>query len=291
MPEHQRGQTLTHRLLPGIAAVCVAGLLMADAVAAQPSPGCDLPPLARPPEVFQVASGARQAIVSVPAGHRPGRPHPLVFAFHGRTNDNADVRRYFDLEEAAKEPTFFVYPAGLPDEGGRFTWSDPADPASALRDYALFDAILDRMAATYCIDLDRVFVVGHSLGASFANSLACARGKRIRALASVAGGITPTACSGEVAALLLHNPQDRLVPLNEGERARDVLLGEPGKAREPVVKRDLGGFACRQHGPGETPLLWCLHAQNMTPRNRFYPHQWPKGAADTIMGFFAAQAG
>ena len=44
------------------------------------------------------------------------------------------VRRYFDLEKAAKEPTFFVYPAGLPDEGGRFTWSDPADPASALRD-------------------------------------------------------------------------------------------------------------------------------------------------------------
>jgi polyhydroxybutyrate depolymerase len=107
----------------------------------------------------------------------------------------------------------------------------------------------------------------------------------------VAGGITPTACSGEVAALLLHNPQDRLVPLNEGERARDVLLGEPGKAREPVVNEDLDGFACRQYAPGETPLLWCLHAQDMAPRNRFYPHQWPKGAADAIMGFFAAQAG
>jgi polyhydroxybutyrate depolymerase len=201
------------------------------------------------------------------------------------------VRRYFGLEEAAEEPAFFVYPAGLPDEGGRFTWSGPADPAGALRDYALFDAILDGMASTYCIDLDRVFVVGHSLGATFANSLACARGERVRALASVAGGIAPSACSGEVAALLLHNPQDRLVPLSEGERARDVLLGEPGRAREPVVRRDLDGFACRQYGLGETPLLWCLHAQSMTPRNRFYPHQWPRGAAGAIMGFFAAQAG
>jgi hypothetical protein len=70
-----------------------------------------------------------------------------------------------------------------------------------------------------------------------------------------------------------------------------VLLGEPRKAREPVVNEDLDGFACRQYAPGETPLLWCLHAQDMAPRNRFYPHQWPKGAADAIMGFFAAQAG
>jgi polyhydroxybutyrate depolymerase len=229
--------------------------------------------------------------VAVPAVRRPGRPHPLVLAFHGRTNDNADVRRYFGLEEAAEEPALFVYPAGLPDGGGRFTWSEPADPAGALRDYALFDAILDGMAATYCVDLDRVFVVGHSLGATFANSLACARGGRVRALASVAGGIAPGACSGEVAALLLHNPEDRLVPLGEGERARDALLGGPGRAREPVVERDLGGFACRQYGPGEAPLLWCLHAQNMTPRNRFYPHQWPRGAAGAIMGFFAARAG
>jgi polyhydroxybutyrate depolymerase len=140
---------VSHRLLPGIAAACVAGLLMADAAAARPSPGCNLPPPARPPEVFRVSGVARQAIVSVPAGHRPGRPHPLVLAFHGRTNDNADVRRYFGLEEAAEEPAFFVYPAGLPDEGGRFTWSGPADPAGALRDYALFDAILDGMASTY----------------------------------------------------------------------------------------------------------------------------------------------
>src|SRR5687767_10699425 len=104
MAEAYDSRTLTQRLLPGIAAVCVAGLVTADAAAAQPSPGCDLPPPARPPEVFQVAGVARQAIVSVPAVRRPGRPHPLVLAFHGRTNDNADVRRYFGLEEAAEEP-------------------------------------------------------------------------------------------------------------------------------------------------------------------------------------------
>jgi polyhydroxybutyrate depolymerase len=285
--ENSRGKV--HHLLTGIASLPFAGMLT-DATAAQLSPGCNLPPPAPPPEVFQVSGVERQAIVAVPTGHPPGQPHPLVFAFHGRTNDNAAARAYFDLEEAAKEPTIFVYPAGLPDESGRFTWSDPADRPSELRDYALFDAILDRMEASYCIDLDRVFVVGHSLGASFANSLACARGNRVRAHASVAGSIIPSACSGEVAALLLHNPQDRLVPLSEGERARDVLLGEPGKAREPAVTKDLNGFACRQYAVGETKVVWCIHTQNMTPRNRFYPHLWPKGAADAIMKFFAGQA-
>jgi poly(3-hydroxybutyrate) depolymerase len=50
--------------------------------------------------------------------------------------------------------------------------------------------------------------MGHSLGASFANSLACARTDRFRAVAAVAGGITPSDCLREVAALLLHNRRD-----------------------------------------------------------------------------------
>ena len=77
-----------------------------------------------------------------------------------------------------------------------------------------------------CVDLDAVFVVGHSLGASFANSLACARGGQVRAVGSVAGGIDGTACTGRAAALLLHNPADRAVPISEGLRARDALLGD-----------------------------------------------------------------
>jgi polyhydroxybutyrate depolymerase len=257
--------------------------------AAVPSSGCGAttPPT---PQTFEVGGRERQAIVVVPEDYRPDRPHAVIFAFHGRTNDNARARRYFSLEQASRRPTIYIYPAGLPDRSGRFTWSDPGDPPDALRDFALFDVILDRIASTHCIDLDAVYVVGHSLGASFANSLACARADQIRGLAAVAGGIAPSSCSGAVAALLLHNPHDQAVLLSEGERARDALLGQPADRVEPVRRR-FAGFDCNRYGNAVNPVLWCLHAQDFTRRGRFYPHQWPRGAAEAILTFFATLTG
>jgi len=277
------------RIFLALVTSCAAGLAAAHAIAAAPSSGCGAP-RGSPPETLHVAGRERHAIVVLPETYRASRPHALVFAFHGRTNDNVEARRYFGLEEAAPGPTIYVYPAALADRTRRFTWADPGDPPDALRDFALFDVMLDRIASAYCIDLDAVFVVGHSLGASFANSLACARARRIRAVASVAGGIAPSDCSGAVAALLLHNPRDRAVPLSEARRARDILLGHPGDEDEWVGRR-IGAFECRRYGDAENPLFWCLHAQDVTPRGRYYPHQWPEGGTRAISEFFGMLAG
>jgi polyhydroxybutyrate depolymerase len=275
-----------HRLLLLLVHGCLAAFVAGGAMAGAPSPGCGTAPPDLPPELFRVAGLERPATVAVPEAYRSDRPHALVVAFHGRTSDHAEARRYMGLEAAAAAPTIFVYPAGLPDASGRFTWTAPGDPSGALRDLALFDAILERIAAAYCIDQGAVFVVGHSLGATFASSLACRRGRRIRAVAAVAGGIHPARCTGEVAALLLHNPRDRAVPLAEGQKALDLLLGGAAEDSLPV-NGDLGGFACQQHEVGGEPLLWCLHHDDVTPRGRFYPHQWPDEAAPAIMRFFA----
>jgi polyhydroxybutyrate depolymerase len=277
-------QAVLRRLLLTFVVISTAGLAAAGAIAEEPSSGCGAPP-ARPPETFHVAGRERHAIVVLPGAYRSNRPHSLVFAFHGRTNDNVQARRYFGLEQAGHGSTIYVYPAALRDRIGRFTWAERGDPPDALRDYALFDVILDRITSAYCVDLDAVYVVGHSLGASLANSLACARAKQIRGVASVAGSIAPSNCSGAVAALLLHNPHDRAVPLSEGERARDVLLGRPGGATK-WVGRHVGAFECHRYGDRENPLFWCLHAQDVTARSRYYPHQWPEGAAQGIIEFF-----
>ena len=280
---------MLRRTLVALVVCGPAGLSGAPAGAAEPSSGCGAASQS-PPPTFEVAGHERKAIVVLPQHYEADRPHTLIFAFHGRTSDNARARRYFGLERAADGPTIYVYPAALPDRSGRFTWADSGDPPDALRDFALFDVILDRIASAYCVDLDAVYVVGHSLGASFANSLACARAERIRGVATVAGGIAPSDCSGEVAALLLHNPQDQAVPLSEGERARDALLGQPGELIEPVRRR-FAGFDCGRYGDAANPLLWCLHTQDFTSRGRFHPHQWPRGAAEAILTFFATLAG
>ena len=199
-----------------------AGAAAPDTV---PSAGCGTAPPEDPPRTVTVEGRARKFIMAVPEDYDPTVAHDLVFAFHGRTNANVRVRQYYNLEENARQPAIFVYPSGLPAGGGTRSWWDPGDPPAALRDYALFDALLAALTQQYCIDRSRVFAVGHSLGASFVNSLGCARGDVLRAIGTVAGGITPPeSCAGKVAALILHNPEDRLVAFGQGKAARDTFI-------------------------------------------------------------------
>ena len=236
------------------------------------------------PETFVAGGVERRAIVVAPG--TTDRPVPLVVAFHGRTNDNA---------KAARLPG----PGGSRGGAGRLRL--PGGPAGRGRlhlggagrrggpDLALFDALLAWIGRAHCVDRAAVFLVGHSLGASFANDVACARGPAVvRGLASAAGGISGRGpCRGRVPALLLHNPRDGLVPLAEGERARDALLGAPLPGLWPVAETLPGGFACLRAGGGEAPLLWCLHRQDRARGGRDYPHRWPEGASRLVMSFFA----
>ena len=57
------------------------------------------------------------------------------------------------------------------------------------------------------------------------------------------------------------------------------------------MRRRIGTFECRLYSGKEKPLFWCLHAQDITPQGRFYPHQWPQGAAQAIIEFFDMLAG
>ena len=262
--------------------LAVAAAPVAQAAAASGSTACGHPAPAQPPESLLVGGSERQAIVVVPTDYPADQPLPLVIAFHGRTNDNARLRSYLELEEAAPRPAIFVYPAARQAIGGGFTWAD----SNGRPDLALFDGIVAAIGRSYCVDRSAVFLVGHSLGATFANDLACARATEIAGVGTVAGGITQRRCVGRVPALLLHNPRDELVPLAEGDRARDVLLGAPIATAWPVAE-GLHDFACLRAGSEPAPLHWCLYQQSTTSRGRYYPHQWPDGASGLIMSFFA----
>jgi polyhydroxybutyrate depolymerase len=256
------------------------------------SAGCGQPPPATAPSSLTVNGRRRKVITTLPADYRSDQAYSLVIAFHGRTNPASEVRRYYDLESSEPSTdTIFVYPSGLPTKGG-FNWWNPGDPTSTLRDYALFDTLLETFRKLYCLDTRRVFVVGHSLGASFVNSLACARGNVIRAVGSLAGGIMPSKCQGRVAAMLLHNPKDKLVPISLGEKARNTFLrmdGLPDASSHPDNRAppDLG---CVRYGPAAMaqPVVWCEYHQDYAYNGRYYPHNWPPDAGRTIMAFFAS---
>jgi polyhydroxybutyrate depolymerase len=255
------------------------------------SAGCDAATAPSAPERLIVAGAERAFLARVPAGPAEA-PRDLVIAFHGRTNDALQVRRYFRLDAALPE-AIVVYPRALPAAPGTFAWASPGDATDGLRDFALVEALIDAFAASHCIDLDRIFVVGHSLGAYFANDVACRLGDRLRAVASVAGGLQGGSCTGGVAALLMHHPDDPLVPVGAGEHARDAFRSANGVAAAaptPAAHPALAALRCVWYGDEDAPdpVAWCAHDDATGPGGRRYAHTWPDAAPAAIAAFFGA---
>jgi polyhydroxybutyrate depolymerase len=278
----------------GLVAACAPRA--APASTSEPGPegrrsiGCDVAAPPALPDRLGVAGVERTYLARVPSGPRAA-PRDLVLAFHGRTNDAARVRGYFGLD-AALPDAIVVYPRALAAGPGAFAWSAPGDPPHAQRDFAFVGALIDAFGAAHCVDLDRVFVVGHSLGAYFANDVACRMGDRIRAVASVAGGLQGDPCVGGAAALLVHHPDDRLVRVSAGLAARDAFRSANGLGAAPagpIATGPMAGLRCARHGDASAadPVVWCARDDASTPRGRD-PHTWPDGAAVAIAAFFAS---
>lgn len=221
----------------------------------------------------------RAVITALPENYNPQTPYKLIFAFHGRTSDNGDVQKYYGLE-----PTnaIIAYPRGLGDSSG-FSWGN----GESAIDTVLFDDLLETYASSYCVDLASVYAVGHSMGASYSTSLGCLRGDRIRAVAALGGGIAANGCTSKVAAMILHNPEDNLVPFSEGETARDTFLEQNGLPLGPAPTEP-AEFNCNRYGSSETlyPVVWCLQPVSTEFDGSYYPHTWPQGVGAAILAFF-----
>jgi polyhydroxybutyrate depolymerase len=249
------------------------------------SSGCGRGAPGAPPASVVVGGLERSFISYIPQNYDANKAYPLVVAFHGRTNSNAQVREYFGLEAAMPE-SIILYPSGLKN-GRSFNWANQGDDGTALRDYALFDELLRIMSFYYCIDAAKVFVVGHSLGAYFANSVACARAGVVKAVASLAGGIQTSSCKSAVAALLLHNPADDLVAISEGEKALSTFRGVDNSGQGSGTSGVLASFNCTWYS-GYAPVVWCPHGFSTRYDGSYYPHTWPETTAQAIAYFFAS---
>ena len=232
----------------------------------------------------------REFILALPDGYDPNTPHSLVFAFHGRTSPAEEVRGYYGLEENTETlgPTIFVYPVALTQADGTFSWWEPGDAPDALRDFRLFDALLAELSDRYCIDDERVYAVGHSLGGSFVNALGCHRAGVLRGVVSLGAGPSGGECTGAVAAMVLHHPEDELVAFELGVAARDQYLAQNGLSGPPTPTEPRSLLCERYGGPNVTdPVLWCPHRQSYS-YGRLYTHNWPEETGGAALRFFAA---
>jgi hypothetical protein len=154
----------------------------------EPSRGCGTQPPASDTSVTRNGSTASY-IVDLASGYDRNRPYPLVISFRGANVTAAAFRSYFDLPAVVGADGIVV---NMDCADGAVSWD-------LQRDLPLFDALLDKLESSYCIDQRRVFAVGHATGAIFANSLACMRTPVLRGLGSLSGASPIGMCAGQLA--------------------------------------------------------------------------------------------
>lgn len=241
-----------------------------------------------PPTLFEVRWEERSAIVDIGRQVRHSTPAPLIVAFHGRTNSNDQVRDYYNVQREAEGKWIWIYPSGLPEDSSPRSRREGWDPVDDIRVYELFDEIVETYSEEYCVDMDRIFVVGHSLGWWVTNTLACARGDQIRAIWSVGGSATRLECTWPTAAIIMHHPEDRLASFGWGEAARDQILTQNSCATvwTPVLWWPADGNCVQYECQEWAPVVWCPHSDSTAYNGSYYPHTWPNFAAEAIWEFF-----
>lgn len=211
LPDNQSGPTSGDPTKPGDTGACTkTGLAKGSAQA----------------KSITVNGEQRSYVLSVPQGYGElPQAWRVVFAFHGSGGTGANLQSWYDPDRYAEKQAIVVYPDAL---GGNW---DLDSPSESNRDIALFDAIIADLAKNACIDESRVFALGFSNGAYFANQLGCRRGDKLRAIAPHAGGgpYGPGSsyngeghlvCAGKPPAVkVFHAEDDDTVPISDAENS------------------------------------------------------------------------
>lgn len=271
------------------------------------SPGCGEAPL-HPAGGVQVmidagpaGDGVRGFFLSLPADYDRDRPHRLILGYPGTDWVGEQIQSYLALEDGARGDEIFVYPDPLwrdfPGWGvlGGWVLGPNAAPADGDQDLVFTGAILDYMAANYCVDTSRVFATGHSWGGDMAMVVSCFLGDRFRASVPIAanrpywfepdGGGT-VRCAGETAVWTMFGAGDdhfdwQDYPGQFGDECRDFWLAESGCAGvDQAVDLGIGAaMECVEYVGCSRPTRYCLY-------DAAFGHQRPDYFPGAAMQFF-----
>jgi polyhydroxybutyrate depolymerase len=163
---------------------------------------------------------ARQYILHVPPSYS-GKPMPLVLNMHGFLSNDSQQEAWSEMDAVADSEGFLVaYPDGA---GSPLSWNAGTCcefTQTSRDDVAFVSTIIDDVAQSGCIALDRVYATGMSNGGFMSQNLGCNLSDRIAAIGPVSGvlGVAPEDCKPgrPIPVMEFHGTADPLVPYDGG---------------------------------------------------------------------------
>lgn len=229
------------------------------ALSGQPSGVLDLE------ELGWVSAGG---VLVVPPAAAAGTALPAFIVFHGAGGSGELTRHNLGLDVAADGGAIFVYPNAL-----QGTWDVGRNSSDGRR----VDALLGRLADTYCIDPERIYIAGHSAGAVFTLYLGCNVPSAFGGMAVVAGTdsrFDTRCCTGPISAIFIHGTEDEAINIVEGRVARGRTLQRDGCASTSAPD----GPNCVSY---DCPPPWSVSACEWLGG-----HEAPSWAGEEIWRFF-----
>jgi poly(3-hydroxybutyrate) depolymerase len=238
-----------------------------QAAAPRPSTGCGSDPVSSDASL-EVEGMLTRYIVDLPATYEKARAYPLVMSFRRSDTTAQAFRDSLGLPLAAGADAILVHP-DCPDDAS--TWNVPAD-------LQMVDALLAKLASSYCIDQGRVFAVGHGQGALLVNALGCAR-DALRGLAPLSAVLAPPEVCGGQAAVWLMQGSAEPSTMTYGHDNRDFWIERNGcDASMPMAAAPSPCVAYAGCDPG-FPVRFCEYGPEL---------ELPSFTASAVWDFFRA---
>ena len=166
-----------------------------------------------------VNDGMREFRLSVPSSEA-GTKLPLIIALHGGGGAEEDFQQQDEFDQLGEQEKFIMVYAVAEDgrtsaEGEWFLNT----AATSFEDNDFTEAIVDNLSSQYCIDQDRLYAIGYSLGSMYTYEIACQLNHRFAAVASFAGTmpVDPETCelSGNMGVLHIHGKFDYIIDYDD----------------------------------------------------------------------------
>lgn len=271
-----------------------------------PTPGCGKAP-AIPASMYNngqhiaVTAGglAREYVLNVPSVYDNSHPYKLVIVFHQKdgNDDEMYANKYYHLLPLSNDSTIFVAPNGQANGVNCTAKNGCGWPNTSNTDLVLVDAIVSQLEQSFCIDPNRIFVAGWSLGASMAYKVACERplggvaNGYVRAAAVYSGAALSGACtpSKPVAYYASHGTKDTVLSYDGGVALAQTFATANGCTWMTPTKVTSGEHVCTNLAGCMTgyPLEFCSFNGDHTPDpDSGQPNSWQYQTVWTFLSQF-----